>query len=318
MSRDICADFAHALRHPSPEGIPADGPIEELKASGVNVVDIRSHMEALANSVGPSLYNLSAGRTARQDGTTATVFAIEAEKLPLVEPLCWPFNGWWLVTERLLLATFPLDSADDGFEAFGAYPVTYSSRREMAASQGVDQALVDRLEAAGAHDLDSHHVMSPTGLMQVFIDRSRNVLVIDPSLNGEPPRESEQAGYTAVISAICLLVTAANLMSADGGVVRTVTRPQRLVAKQRRRYGFATERTTTINLPGLRYESGRWNAKTGAGVAWHMVRGHWRELKDERYKHKRGQRVWVRPHAKGTADLGTVTHTYMLDGKASA
>jgi len=111
------------------------------------------------------------------------------------------------------------------------------------------------------------------------------------------------------------MAVAGNIMSADPAIAETTARPRRLVSQQKRRHGFATERTTTINLPGLRYESGRWLAKTGAGVAWHMVRGHWRALKHPKYGEQR--RVWVRPHSKGSADHGTVSHVYTVDKRTA-
>lgn len=322
MSGDICGDFASALRHPSPSGIPADGPIEHLKASGANVIDIRAQFDVLAEAVTTSLFDepgvLSFGRTKRVDGSDAGLSVIKADKLPLLEPLCWPLNGWWILTDAVLLATFPLDqqSPNDSVETLGVYPVKYVTKREAIRREGGTEPVVHRLEDAGL-DLDGEHLMSPTGLLHMYLNRATDQIAIDLNQDELPP-ERERAFYEAVMAYLCVTVVAANLMSADSGIVKTAARPAKLVAKHRRRYGFATERTTTINLPALKYERGRWAAKTGAGVAWHMVRGHWRELKSERYKRKRGLRVWVRPHAKGSAGLGTVTHKYMLDGKCDA
>lgn len=321
MSRDICADFARSLRHPSPEGIPADGPIEQLKEAGANVIDIRSQSHELLAAVAAPLLSeggLVFGPADREDSSKAVVAGIKSDKLPLLEPLCWPLNGWWVVNNAVLLATFPLDQQPPGdqVEAFGVYPVMYATKRKAARWAGATETEVRQIEDAGV-DLDSEYLMSPTGLMHTYLYRATDQIVIDLNKDELPP-ERERGAYQALTTYVCAAVVAANLMSADSGIVKATTRPAKLVAKQRRRSGFATERTTTINLPALKYERGRWTAKTGAGVAWHMVRGHWRELKSERYKRKRGQRVWVRPHTKGSADLGTVTHKYMLEGKSCA
>jgi hypothetical protein len=69
----------------------------------------------------------------------------------------------------------------------------------------------------------------------------------------------------------------------------------------------------TIALPGLRYEraTGSWSAKRSTGVAWHMVRGHYRLLKSDRYVNKQGQKVWVKPHSKGDLRRGSARKRYI-------
>ena len=252
-------------------------------------------------------------RGGRPDGTTFACIKVGGDDLPLVEPLCWPVHGWWLISDRLLVATFEVETEDNNHYAFGAYPVLYSTPRRMAADQGIHPATIDAWEATGV-ELDNEQPMSPTGCLYVYLDPLRNELAIDLGIDDIPP-EMERESYEAAVITLLAMTVAANLMSADPAIVETTSRPRRLVSKQRRRYGFASEHTTTINLPGLRYESGRWSAKTGAGVAWHMVRGHWRTLKHPKYKEQR--RVWVRPHSKGSADLGTVSHNYTIDRRSA-
>ncbi len=108
-----------------------------------------------------------------------------------------------------------------------------------------------------------------------------------------------------------------SMAQADPTIVTVSQTPPRLLKAAAKRGKPHPDKVTTIDLPGLRYDRGTWRSdrKDAHGKAWHMVRGHWRSLTSEKFTHKGGQRVWVRPHHRGNAELGLVSHNYRIEAQ---
>lgn len=124
-------------------------------------------------------------------------------------------------------------------------------------------------------------------------------------------RVDEQAEY-ANLAVLQLLLSKTfvllchTIITADPTVLQTSTPPRKLRAANAKRGKRTVSGRRWIELPGLKYDSktGRWSAdpKREGGVRWHRVRGTYRVLTSEKFTHKRGQRIWVRPHTKGSGE----------------
>lgn len=135
-------------------------------------------------------------------------------------------------------------------------------------------------------------------------------------LNTELPGISRRpAGTTNFMLSLVLVVLVANsIVTADPTTAITRKSPARLVTANRKRGRPSPRAMTWLDLPELSYKrsTGTFTAKRGGGVAWHMVRGHWRSLSSPRFTRKSGQKVWVSPHFKGRREDGSSGSGYRV------
>lgn len=190
-------------------------------------------------------------------------------------PLVGPFRispGWWQITDNRVVCIM---ERGEGAGSYHAWNVV------LRDPQTIDGTTFPRL-------------VSPTNAM----------LTVTPDGDVKVNDYTDPAPHTLsmLISDFAVCCVAMSIMQADPEVVRCEKRHR--AAKKARKTknrppGYEAMRT--IVLPGLRYEraTGSWHAKRHNGVAWHMVRGHYRLLKSEKFRNKQGQKVWVKPHSRG-------------------
>lgn len=187
-------------------------------------------------------------------------------------PLVGPFRiapGWWQVEENRAVCIMQRGELD----SYLAWNVVVRD------PQRINDVVLPRL-------------LSPTNAM----------LTVTP--DGDVKLTNSEAAHTTamLLADFAVCSVAMSIMQADPEVVHCERRHR--AAKKARKTkkrppGYEVMRT--IVLPGLRYEraTGSWHAKRSNGVAWHMVRGHYRLLKSEKFRNKQGQKVWVKPHSRG-------------------
>lgn len=117
---------------------------------------------------------------------------------------------------------------------------------------------------------------------------------------GNPP---DKVAAAAMVEALAALIVN-TIAQCDSAVVASSGVSKERARSLRKKGRIVPRGRSWIDLPGLRYERGTFTAERAGGVAWHRVRGHWRSLRSERFTRKQGQKVWVQPHARGSAGNG--------------
>lgn len=273
------------------------GIMAHVGVARANYVDIRSESGAIIDSLAAmpdgGLQLSETLRTGDQKlDAKLDPRSIDGVNLPAVGPLEIGLPGWWQIDEW--------------------NAVVLVLREREAEMQIVSCSVVSVSEYGGqvvvGYPLGFTQltILNQEGLLLTFDKRARDKLKSEGFDYSDEKIESMREFAATMIA--CVLV-ASTIMQADPDVVVTTRTPPKLLKAARKRGNLTKpEKTTRIELPGLRYEHGNWRANTGRGVAWHMVRGHWRNLTHPKYREQR--RVWVRPHSKGSPDLGTVSHHY--------
>lgn len=273
-------------------------PHEKITTSGGTEMDFGDYWRGIDNGTRavileyPDVYDISDQSEPIWDALNASGFIsglaptgegyLDAPGLPLVSPVAIT-PGWWQITDDRALCVYPNPRAEDSYLVW---------------------TVVVPHDSAGP--LNGKCVSPFASIFTVTSDGS-----FKPHWARHTPVTT-----SLVIFDFCAVLVAASIMQADPRVVASRKRPPARASRQKRRRDRPSYRSmTTIALPGLRYDksTGHWTAKAGAGVAWHMVRGHYRLLTSDRYVNKQGQKVWVKPHSKGDPDKGATRKRYVPD-----
>jgi hypothetical protein len=126
-------------------------------------------------------------------------------------------------------------------------------------------------------------------------------------------QSGQQQAMFLVRRAKAILLTN-TFIQCDKGMVKKSSVPPRARAKTRKLTGKkGSPGRMWIDLPGLRYENGHLSTVgSGNQLAWHPVRGHPRTLTSDKFTNMQGKTIWVRPHSKGSKDIGTSVTPYRI------
>ena len=292
----------------SPQNIDHERLHEAMQGFAYRVVDLRKTADALEDAAKSALVKDGNFQfSAVNDSPAEFAFPLQAP-LPVVAQPQIGMYGWYLFSDTTALLVKP-----------------------WSATAGVIDAFEVRLWVMFT-EFDGTRLRSPFADEAVvkawlYLGQAADDPPVVTIEHQEPPEvlpEDTNERFDAVLGAVgtgsienlvrlvYAVVIANSIALADPGVVEHTDTPPRLLKASVKRKRPKVARWTVINLPGLRYDGGAFHTKTGKGVAWHMVRGHYRTLSSAKFSHKQGQKVFVRPHARGHKELGVSTGSYRL------
>lgn len=315
--------------------------------SNPEVVDLSNHSNALGDAVWASTERYTVEGTDEdgddvysnlkiaQDGTL--VCEIDANNVPFVDAPYFPTNGIyqignrtstdvWLfcrVTEGVpSYAPFNSESLIDTTNDHNEFPIrnvfdASAYRKDGVKNYSIVISIYDSIEKSSILfpcfgeiwiDWTNGKILIMIGLMENRINRFPQTVSND--------RKSQSPiilkAKISMVEALIAILIGNGIINADPAVVvSTVTSPKQLASLAKRRRS-AAGMVHKIALRDLRYDKSRWIGRhlSANGVAWHCVRGHFRNLTSAQYTSKRGARVWVKPHTRGKKALGEINHIY--------
>jgi hypothetical protein len=270
------------------------------------VIDLQPQWKALNTAVHQDTDTMPVSITA--DPFAARQVAADRPEIPFTSEPMIGIHGWYQTSDWQAYAVVPGESVD-GSHITHMIQVSSLGDGGFAILVGGSIAILDG-EWQASIKMEPYN----TTLHPVFwglTDEQRIAQMEVPATGGY-----SALGYAALYTREMLNILLANtIVQADPTVFRTAKTPGKLRKARERRGRPGARAKSWIDLPGLRYEKNHWTSsrRSGSGVAWHMVRGHWRHLTSGRFTVKQGTKVWVGQHFKGSHDVGVSRTPYKMD-----
>lgn len=245
--------------------------------------------------------NMMSNKPAHADNKV--VFSV-AENIPS----CAPFNSESLIDTVESDDEFPIHSVFD----FNEYRNDHTKRYSMVLCVYNPNTHVKTLLPCFAEVHINWHSGKILILMGLMENRIKDFPQTIDRLGGLGQSQKFLKLKVSLFDAVFMLLVANGIINADPAIVSSATTPPGRLAAAAKKRRIAAKVVHKIALKDLRYDRSRWIGRhlNANGVAWHCVRGHFRNLSSPQYTKKQGARVWVRPHTRGKKALGEVNHVY--------